>query len=189
MIPNPAYRPAEEVLKSRDKPLSTEDVDAAPVHMSTQSILETFGIETGSKSIDTDRQLAEFLESGKYGADILSELYRRFEVGRERLKDDKDDKSDPEPREWATLDELTKALKAIGIRFLRHSYSYGVRACTLIHEDGRATNLLYIVDSNNKDGYVMYTQLLKQKPKCHCVIDSGIDAQEDAAYLEGMLKE
>ena len=96
---------------------------------------------------------------------------------------------DQEPRGWATLDELTKALKAIGIRFLRHSYSYGVRACTLIHEDGRATNLLYIVDSNNKDGYAIYTRILKQNLKYPCVIDSGIDAQEDAAYLKGMLKE
>ena len=120
MIPNPEYRPEEEVLKNRGKPLS----------------------------------------------------------------------DDQEPRGWATFDELTKALKAIGIRFLRHSYSYGVRDCILTDEDGRQTGLLYIVDSNNKDGYVLYTQLLKQNP-LHppCAIDSGIDAQEDAAYLEGMLKE
>ena len=118
MIPNPEYRPEEEVLKNRGKPLS----------------------------------------------------------------------DDQEPRGWATLDELTKALKAIGIRFLRHSYSYGVRECILTDEYGRQTGLLYIVDSNNKDGYAIYTRLLKQKPLYPCVIDSGIDAQEDAAYLGGMLK-
>ena len=118
MIPNPGYRPEEEVLKNRGKPLS----------------------------------------------------------------------DDQEPRGWATFEELAEALRARDIGFLRHTNSSGIRECILINEDGRKTGLLYIVDSHNKDGYAIYTQLLKQNPKYPCVIDSGIDAQEDAAYLEGMLK-
>ena len=122
MIKNPGYQPNEKVLKSQDRPISTEDVDAAPAHMSKKP-----------KSLE-----------GPF-----------FEYVRSMLKDR----------------GIDVAAVTIGT----------TQAFTAVDQNGNKSSP-FIVEYDQTPGAPGYIMYIANS-------NSGIDAQEDAAYLEGMLKE